>query len=574
MLTSRYAAVLLALLGFGAAGLVATQSVPLSGPGTATDLFAKDRILDVDIRMAASDWHEVRISHRNGSTGDLSSLADDDAYEYRRAEVRIDGVAAGTVGVRKKGFFGSAVSTRPSMKIKFDEFVTGQTFSGVDTITLNNNNQDQTFVQQHLTYDLFARAGVPASRANFARVRVNGEDLGIYTHVEPIGKSLLTRLFGNSNGFLYESYAGDFTDAEIGSIVEKRAGADQDRGRLAELKTALARPGPVSLPEIEALVNLDGFIRMWAAEVLIGHWDGYSGNRNNFYLYLNPSSRKFEFLPWGPDAVFTDPGPFITQPVPRSVKAVGILSRRLWELPAIRNRYRTEMARLLAGPWNEARLRGDMMRLQALLQPRSTVSREIVSAASATALTFIDSRRSQVTPELVAPGPDWPAVRSLANMGAGRSRMTITGSFTAPWQAAAPFNPLAAGTATLGVAVEGKPAPAFSLAGAFSTTNGQTIVSPASLRQQYKVITVTALTGAKVWQITMTIDPHQLTATTRELAVDHFTVWAVVAEVEPANPSATKVRIFGVVGQVRFDEVSPVAGGRLRGTFTLQTPEL
>ena len=96
------------------------------GPG-----FSADRVAEIEIRMSPEDWREVRLSHRNASltaqpevTTVLSLLPGaDDGYEYRRAEIRIDGVLVSQVGVRKKGFIGSVVSTRPSLKVKFDEYV-------------------------------------------------------------------------------------------------------------------------------------------------------------------------------------------------------------------------------------------------------------------------------------------------------------------------------------------------------------------------------------------------------------------------------------------------------------------
>jgi hypothetical protein len=48
-----------------------------------------------------------------------------------------------------------------------------------------------------------------------------------------------------------------------------------------KLMAALQEPEPVSLPHLDALVDLDSFIKMWAAEVLIGCPDSYAGNRNN-----------------------------------------------------------------------------------------------------------------------------------------------------------------------------------------------------------------------------------------------------------------------------------------------------
>ena len=40
---------------------------------------------------------------------------------------------------------------------------------------------------------------------------------------------------------------------------------------------------------------------------MVGHWDSFSGNANNYYFYRDPGTEKFYFLPWGPDAPPTEP---------------------------------------------------------------------------------------------------------------------------------------------------------------------------------------------------------------------------------------------------------------------------
>ena len=36
---------------------------------------------------------------------------------------------------------------------------------------------------------------------------------------------------------------------------------------------------------LDELVDLHEFVTFWAMESLIGFWDGYSGNQNNFFVY-------------------------------------------------------------------------------------------------------------------------------------------------------------------------------------------------------------------------------------------------------------------------------------------------
>jgi hypothetical protein len=42
-------------------------------------------------------------------------------------------------------------------------------------------------------------------------------------------------------------------------------------------------------------------------ERLLGHWDGYTANHNNYRLYHDPSSDSFVFIPDGMDQLFQDP---------------------------------------------------------------------------------------------------------------------------------------------------------------------------------------------------------------------------------------------------------------------------
>ena len=65
-----------------------------------------------------------------------------------------------------------------------------------------------------MAYALFRAAGLVAPRCNHAHVVVNGQDLGIYTHVEAIKKPFLARHFTSDDGNLYEGNArADFAPA-------------------------------------------------------------------------------------------------------------------------------------------------------------------------------------------------------------------------------------------------------------------------------------------------------------------------------------------------------------------------
>jgi spore coat protein CotH len=544
-------------------------------------LFAPDRLIQVEIEMAPEDWQALRISHR--VTGEDFSQVVENPYEYYQAKATIDGQVLHSVGIRKKGFFGSAISTRPSLKLKLDRYVDDQAFSGLSTLTFNNNNQDASRLQSFMVYRFLNEAGVNSPRANFARIIVNGEDLGIYTHVESVDKALVKRLYGKAKGDLWEGYAGDFTEADFNRIVHKM-GKDDDSESLQKLYDLLQVPEPIPLEAFGQLIDLDAFISLWASEVLIGHWDGYASNRNNYYIYREPKSGLFYFIPWGPDSAFWDPGPFLPAGLPKSFKARGYLCQRLWELPEVRSRYRKEMQRLLNDVWNEKQMLADMQQAASWIQAYSTASVEAAERNTASIRNFITTRRGEVQSELDVPAVDWPKSESKGVAGPG-AVMEVVGRFSSIYAVSAaepdrepasdtlnlfanvPSTLLGTGTADIEFTVDGEMHKPFTHYGA-RTTPGD----PDFIRKGYPVIELIASSdsGHPPWRLTLTMDPYQLSEGKNTLAVDHFTVWALLSQGDPGAEDA-QTTAFGISGELELDEFSRTPGAEVSGRFRLKT---
>ena len=276
--------------------------------------FALDHVLDIDIKMAPADWDRLRRQRptnagRHGGS-DCRTQPFADAYSWFAADVTVDGRRYGEVGVRKRGFIGSLDTWKPSFKIKigFDKFVEGQALGGVlRRINLNNSVQDDSLLSTCLAYHVFAAAGLPAPRCNYARVAVNGEDLGLYVHVEDIERSLLERAFADAGGNLYEGTFSDFRPEFRGTFEKETNGDAGDWSDVDAVVAALQDPSPAGMEALAAAVDLDRFLTFWAAEVLVGKRDGYVFNLNNFHLYREPGGR-FVFIPWGPDQTFMPGG--------------------------------------------------------------------------------------------------------------------------------------------------------------------------------------------------------------------------------------------------------------------------
>ena len=396
---------------------------------TLDDIFPTNRVLDVQITVADEDWDTIRYQSRNffSALHESRKIAPPEApYTYVDASVTIDGITFPDVGLRKKGFLGSLSITRPSLKIKLNHTDKDARIEGLTNLTFNNNQQDISLMSQFMGYALFNAAGSPAPRCAYAKVTVNGKNLGIYSHVETVRKSFLRRAFGTDDGTLYEGPYVDFYEGWLGSFEHKTGKDAPGREKIQQLIEVLEGDSKNIESAIGELVDLDAFYTFWAIEGLLGFWDGYSGNNNNFFIYLNPDTNKFHFLPWGADSLFTKHSKLEhhnNARAPISVKTRGLLTHKLYQQKSSRERYAQTMMGILENHWNEAELLAEIDRIDAMVKPhlvdaqrffgdkdeRKTYSRALALQETR---KFIRQRRADITEEIADGMPEWRAAPS------------------------------------------------------------------------------------------------------------------------------------------------------------------
>jgi hypothetical protein len=312
--------------------------------------------------------------------------------------VVVNDIAITNVGVRKKGFLGSLSTTRPSLKIKFSEFGNDKRLFGLERMTLNNGNQDPSRIKTCLAYKIFTDAGVKAPRCNFAHVRVTHEggteDLGIFAHVESIKSAFLQRAFGSADGNLYEPAArADLRPGEVAFYEIKNNEDENDTTDLWRLVDELDRiPGADFVTKVGQHVHVDDFLTFWTTEALVGHWDGYAGDRNNNYMYADPADGLFRFIPWGTDDTFGQGNPFTGEgPVAPLIWTHGHLARQLYSQPSMASSYQQRMQELFDTVWDETEILVEIDRMEALITP---VTGDISSRTDAIA-TFVLTREAK-----------------------------------------------------------------------------------------------------------------------------------------------------------------------------------
>jgi hypothetical protein len=358
-----------------------------------------------------------------GLVSTFSGSTDYFEYTYFDATATVDGVTIEHVGVRKKGFLGSLSVVRPSLKINFGKYIDGQTYSGMKRMTLNNDLQDPSHTHQVMSYGLFRKAGVVAPRCNFARVTVNGEELGVYSHVESIKKPFLARHFNNNDGNLYEGQGADFTPELVSRFERKTNEGDHDRSDLDWVVQALTAEDTDLLAALEQVIDVDGFLTFWAMEVITGHWDGYNSNRNNFYFYFDPETGLVHFIPWGTDGAFNEGNPFYPN-TPVSVFAMSKIAYRLYNCPETRPLYLDRLRFLLDDVWDEGALLAEVDRIEQIVPcDPEAVQRQ---------REYIMKRRDDVLVEISGGGPDWP-YPFTSEPPVYREPLPIGGTFSATW---------------------------------------------------------------------------------------------------------------------------------------------
>ena len=156
----------------------------------------KENITEINIDIDESDWNWL-----------IENATDE---EYRSGNITINGETFYNVGIRPKGNTSLTnvakddTTDRYSFKIKFDEYVDGQTYHGIESIVLNNNIQDNTSMKEYITYDLYEFLGVATPEMSYSYITVNNEDWGLYLAIEVVDERYLENNFGTTEGNLYK----------------------------------------------------------------------------------------------------------------------------------------------------------------------------------------------------------------------------------------------------------------------------------------------------------------------------------------------------------------------------------
>lgn len=210
-----------------------SKETALKQPEYMTKLFDKDKVIEVNIKIAEKDFD------------DLKENATEE--QYYKADITIDGVTFNNVGIRAKGnsslsqVAGDDTTDRYSFKIKADEYIDNQNIYGLSKFVLNNNIGDATNMKEYMSYDLLNQMGISTPGFAYANIKINDEDWGLYLAVESLEEEFVERNYGNTDGNLYK--------VESAAMGKDNEGGKMPEDMPSDMKEAMKQGGQGMMQE-------------------------------------------------------------------------------------------------------------------------------------------------------------------------------------------------------------------------------------------------------------------------------------------------------------------------------------
>jgi len=322
---------------------------------------------DLWVHVNARDWEDLH-THFQDNT-------------YYPADVEWQGTRVRNAAIRVRGV-ASRNGHKPSFRLDFNRYVTGQTFFGLDALTLDSSWQDPSMITNRLSMALFRKMGIPAPRVAHVRLFAGaGRDyVGVYAVTEEVVPSFLRANFGEDTGYLYEfnhlsSDDWGFQDpGPLGWYVPRFSPKTHDTESVAQLYSPIrdlvqrindAPPSDLE-SRLSGYLDLDTFIMELAIQNFVMQTDGLVGGvgANNFYLYRYAGKNLSILIPWDQGNAF---GWFDDVP-PWWNMDTNVLASKIWNDPKYRARYLAALLRIAdvvsADDWLLQEAQGDYQQIR------------------------------------------------------------------------------------------------------------------------------------------------------------------------------------------------------------------
>jgi len=272
---------------------------------TTRPLFDKKTIGEVRLTFPNKNWVDGLDSMRVYGMGLMNASVSIDGQKYDGVGVRFRGDKSYQTGLKRNPF-----------TIKLNNANPGQNHQGYTSLKLSSALRDPSMVREVLYQEIAAKY-MPAPQANYTRLFVNDEYVGIFVNVESIDKQFVMSHFGASDqaffkaGVDYKPETPTTCKQNIYGSLEYEDNLDCYKGNfemgsgdgwndLREL-TKVLNTEPA---RIEQILDVDNALWMLALNNVMVNLSSYSGNHSiNYYLFKDGNGR-FQTVPWDLNLAF------------------------------------------------------------------------------------------------------------------------------------------------------------------------------------------------------------------------------------------------------------------------------
>lgn len=280
-------------------GLLPLLTHAQTSKATARPFFDKKTIGEIRITLPVANWADALDSMRLYGEGLMSGSASIDGMEYSGVGVRFRGNNSYQMGLK-----------RNPLQIKLNHTSPELNHQGYTSVKLSSALRDPSMVREVLFHEIAGKY-MPSPQANYAKLYINNEYVGVFINLESLDEQFNKNQFGSSEnpffkaGVDYKQPAPQGCKQNIDGNLEYEDNLDcyrsnfemqSDRGwsDLQEL-TRVLNNDPKN---IERVLDVDNTLWMLALNNVMVNLNSYSGSRSiNYYLYKDNNGH-FQPIHW------------------------------------------------------------------------------------------------------------------------------------------------------------------------------------------------------------------------------------------------------------------------------------
>ncbi len=264
---------------------------------TKEDLYDAKTLRTLFLEFDAKDWEEELAAFNNTDVEVPATLT-------------VDGKKYPDVGVHFRGlssYMMVPAGYKRSLNLTMDFVDKDQRLYGYKTLNLLNAHEDDSLMSSVL-YSKVANQYIPAPKANFVRVVINGENWGIYVNVQQFNKDFLKDHFSSTGGARWKVSGNPGADGGLrylGENVEdyKRRydlkTKDDEKAWKALItlcKTLDETPADQLEAKLSPILDIDNALWFLALDCALVNNDGYWIRSSDYSIYLD-EQQKFHLIP-------------------------------------------------------------------------------------------------------------------------------------------------------------------------------------------------------------------------------------------------------------------------------------